>query len=242
MRYDHKPTINELQKVYNNAGFVKHKCRKLKRRLKRNYRQLNINGSKEEWKTINGTPVLFVDGVAQGEIGGKVQKFEGKFKGTSAKDHLRKRQRRDKDYLNLTPQEYEQKALELLQSEVGDNIQGYRTDDGKIVRWDTNTNDYATGHLDGTINTMFKPKSQTYFERHMKEDEEKEGMLVMNNSRYTLCPVCGKKDAFTGEYDICVICEWEHDFLQLDNPNDDGGANHLSLNDYKAEWQAKNKQ
>ena len=42
-----------------------------------------------------------------------------------------------------------------------------------------------------------------------------------------MCPVCGKTQV--GEYDICEICDWENDPIQLKNPNFSGGANHMSL-------------
>lgn len=49
-------------------------------------------------------------------------------------------------------------------------------------------------------------------------------------SLYT-CPCCGHMafDAFPGSYEICPICCWEDDALQLYFPNSDGGANNVSL-------------
>jgi len=55
------------------------------------------------------------------------------------------------------------------------------------------------------------------------------------------CPVCGNNNA--GEhpaYDVCPVCEWEDDHLQRDNPDFCGGANDLSLNDFRREWEKKN--
>ena len=46
------------------------------------------DGAKEEWKTINGAPVLFVDGVPQGDIGRKIAKsyYANELKGVKIRD------------------------------------------------------------------------------------------------------------------------------------------------------------
>ena len=41
------------------------------------------------------------------------------------------------------------------------------------------------------------------------------------------CPVCGRM--ILQEYDICDVCGWENDPVQLANPTLSGGANHESL-------------
>lgn len=50
--------------------------------------------------------------------------------------------------------------------------------------------------------------------------------------RYT-CPCCGYRtlDSQPGSYDICPICSWEDDPIQLASPDYAGGANTLSLID-----------
>ena len=51
------------------------------------------------------------------------------------------------------------------------------------------------------------------------------------------CPACGHL-VFShgyGSYDICPVCDWEDDGVQLANPCSAGGANHASL----AEWQRR---
>lgn len=46
------------------------------------------------------------------------------------------------------------------------------------------------------------------------------------------CPVCGKYEfEEIGDYDICEVCGWENDGLQMKNPNLKGGANRESLNE-----------
>ena len=48
------------------------------------------------------------------------------------------------------------------------------------------------------------------------------------------CPVCSEYEfAEHGDYDICHNCLWENDGIQFDKPNESGGANYLSLNQYK---------
>lgn len=54
------------------------------------------------------------------------------------------------------------------------------------------------------------------------------------------CPVCGKYD-FTdySSYDICPFCGWEDDGTQFDDPDYRGGANELSLNQYRKSYHEK---
>lgn len=54
------------------------------------------------------------------------------------------------------------------------------------------------------------------------------------------CPVCGK--SYLEEYDICSICNWENDPVQLLNPDFAGGANEMSLNQARAAYRIGNKQ
>jgi rubrerythrin len=51
------------------------------------------------------------------------------------------------------------------------------------------------------------------------------------------CPVCGKYE-FEDEssYDICPFCGWEDDGVQLSDPDFDGGANDLSLKQYRKQY------
>lgn len=46
------------------------------------------------------------------------------------------------------------------------------------------------------------------------------------------CPCCGYytfDERPNGKYDICKVCFWEDDPIQLDDPSYEGGANHVSL-------------
>lgn len=51
------------------------------------------------------------------------------------------------------------------------------------------------------------------------------------------CPVCGKHEfkAF-GDYRVCPVCNWENDDIQYDFPDEDGGANRMSLNQAREAW------
>lgn len=49
--------------------------------------------------------------------------------------------------------------------------------------------------------------------------------------RYT-CSCCGYKTLVEGtrdSYEICVVCYWEDDFVQNEDPDYEGGANEVSL-------------
>lgn len=48
------------------------------------------------------------------------------------------------------------------------------------------------------------------------------------------CPVCGKYTfESAGDFDICEVCGWEDDIIQLENPDEEDCANHMSLNQAK---------
>ncbi len=45
-----------------------------------------------------------------------------------------------------------------------------------------------------------------------------------------------------GEYDICEECFWENDPVQLNDPDFDGGANEMSLNEAREAYQKAKKE
>ena len=49
------------------------------------------------------------------------------------------------------------------------------------------------------------------------------------------CKACGMGD-INFIHDICMCCGWEDDGLQNEQPDYMGGANHMSLNQYKKFW------
>jgi len=51
-----------------------------------------------------------------------------------------------------------------------------------------------------------------------------------------MCPICAEYE-FEEDFDLCPICKWQYDRVQYDEPDLWGGANKLSINDYKKQWQ-----
>lgn len=76
---------------------------------------------------------------------------------------------------------------------------------------------------------------QTQKDRTNIVKESKKGMgvdmvSIKTGESYT-CPVCSKYTfEAAGDYDVCPICGWEDDIVQLDNPDEEDCANHMSLN------------
>lgn len=51
------------------------------------------------------------------------------------------------------------------------------------------------------------------------------------------CPICGKTEfPERGSFDICSECGWEDDLIQTDDPDEEAGANIMSLNEYKTAY------
>lgn len=60
-------------------------------------------------------------------------------------------------------------------------------------------------------------------------------MEEKNNQHKCLC--CGEGIVNGNQlYDICGICGWEDDPVQAANPDFDGGANKMSLNEARKAW------
>jgi len=57
------------------------------------------------------------------------------------------------------------------------------------------------------------------------------GLLYVKKYELYTCPYCGYIifDEFPGSYEICSICFWEDDAVQLYYPVSGGGANRVSL-------------
>jgi hypothetical protein len=62
----------------------------------------------------------------------------------------------------------------------------------------------------------------------------------MNQSDNKACACCGfatlPEDSM---FEICPLCGWEDDDIQNDDPDYPGGANKLSLNEYRYRWEAE---
>ena len=61
----------------------------------------------------------------------------------------------------------------------------------------------------------------------------------MNWKEINKCPCCGKQ--YLDEYSICAVCGWEHDPIQRDHPDLEGGANKMSLNEAREAYKAGKK-
>ena len=69
-----------------------------------------------------------------------------------------------------TQKQYTRRAMELVQSACDENILGFITKQGEIVRYDKRTNDFAKGFPDKYLKTMFKPKDgMKYFESEKRK-------------------------------------------------------------------------
>lgn len=68
-------------------------------------------------------------------------------------------------------------------------------------------------------------------------------LLTLSKVLVFKCPVCGKYTfkSGPGSYEICPICGWEDDKAQYKDPTLTGGANKLSLKEYKEQYE-KNRQ
>jgi hypothetical protein len=53
-----------------------------------------------------------------------------------------------------------------------------------------------------------------------------------------VCPVCGQY-VFTEEFELCLVCDWQYDKIQIKDPDYWGGLNKLSINDFRKEWMRK---
>lgn len=57
------------------------------------------------------------------------------------------------------------------------------------------------------------------------------------------CPCCGYytyDEKPNGNYDICPVCFWEDDPIQLDDHDAEGGANKVSLNQARTNYKLFN--
>lgn len=54
------------------------------------------------------------------------------------------------------------------------------------------------------------------------------------NTKKYKCPCCGNytfPEEVGNTFEVCEICNWEDDLVQLRNPDFKGGANKMSLNE-----------
>lgn len=108
---------------------------------------------------------------AQGRNEFKVKGFVNKQK---LNNHWQNGRTHQKEYERdgiFTKEQYEARALELVQSACGRNIVGYKTRLNQICRYDKEKNDFVKGHPDKGIYTMFKPeKGLEYYEMFLESE------------------------------------------------------------------------
>lgn len=98
--------------------------------------------------------------------------FEKGFSKTNLAKHV---QKHGSDYPGLSPAQYNQYALDLIQQPVSKDVLGYKAKDGAVVRYRVSSNDFVKGYLDGGIATMYKPKGnpekgRRYFLKKQSEE------------------------------------------------------------------------
>lgn len=80
------------------------------------------------------------------------------------------------EYPEFTMEQYEQRALELLEQATSEKIFGHADKNNYLIRYNSEENDFAKGHPYKGIVTMFKPiDGENYYFRSLKGDIEHGG-------------------------------------------------------------------
>ena len=102
-------------------------------------------------------------------------------KGFASKAKLKDHAKRHGPALGTTSdEEYQQKGIDFLKQSCGGDVIGYATSDGKVVRFNTKTTEYATGYPGDRLCTYMMPKAKKdgtanpeaamkYYEQHKEE-------------------------------------------------------------------------
>lgn len=56
----------------------------------------------------------------------------------------------------------------------------------------------------------------------------------MSANETNVCPVCGQ--SVLEAFEVCPVCDWQNDRVQIMHPDMEGGANNMSLNQAKQAW------
>lgn len=94
---------------------------------------------------------------------------------------------------------------------------------------------------DPNLSNKSNKLSLNAYKKEYKKIKEKDPNYNYLQANYVptphMCPVCGKYEFVDhNSFDICEFCGWEDDDVQLSNPDFGGGANDLSLNQYKEKY------
>ena len=139
-------------------------------KVKRNKKgQFSSKGSDNTTKPLtNPQNNDIVNVSSQGKNSLKVKSFKNK---QHFNNHWEKH-KEQYEKLGISKEEYQKNAVELAESPVGGNILGYKSKDGYICRYNTESNDYVKADINKGVRTMFKPDSK---EEYFREQKEKEG-------------------------------------------------------------------
>ena len=75
-----------------------------------------------------------------------------------------------KEFENITKEMYTKQARNLLNSEITEDILGFKSENGFVFRYDKVKNEFATSKPSGIIETYFKPnKKLEYWEEQAKK-------------------------------------------------------------------------
>ena len=98
-----------------------------------------------------------------------------------------------------------------------------------IAKWFKNEG-YSDELIDDCLNYVFR--SDMNWRSIYKAYEERGVKMKERTDTRHLCPVCGKYEFENkNSFDICPVCNWEDDGVQLDDPDWTEGANQMSLNE-----------
>lgn len=87
----------------------------------------------------------------------------------SLKTHINKHL---KEFDNLSEEEYLQKARDLLNAELSDNIKGFMTQQKTFLKYDVKNNEFVVGNSKGFISTFYKPsRGINYWKDEVKRYE-----------------------------------------------------------------------
>lgn len=106
--------------------------------------------------------------------------------------------------------------------------------------WKFDKNQLNNGYLKEGKNKLSINEYKDFYNKKLEKNPSYEYCKENHIKTSHICPICGKyKFNDYGLFDICPNDGWEDDPLQNENPNYSGGANNLSLNDYKKDYQDK---
>lgn len=116
----------------------------------------------DEAKNINNVQEFKNDGIINNKKWLKAEfPNEKKFK-----KHVEKH---SNEYNNISAEKYLNLARKLLAADLNKDIDGFKSKEGFIFKYNKETNDFAIGRADGKISTLFKPDEKLDYWKAQKE-------------------------------------------------------------------------